>query len=144
MNETRTHVLTCLSQKLSKKKAENVEKSIYNYSIKYASTHEIDKTWNNVYFNHIYKLKFCEILDNLNEELINDIESKKISSSSIAFITQNEDDEDVPENVVDDGIFQCRKCGSKKTTYYSLQTRSADEPMTNFITCIKCKNRWKM
>ena len=24
---------------------------------------------------------------------------------------------------VEDGIFQCRKCGSRKTTYYSLQTR---------------------
>ena len=45
---------------------------------------------------------------------------------------------------VEDGIFQCKKCKSRKTTYYSLQTRSSDEPMTNFITCIECKNRWKM
>ena len=144
MNETRMHVLSCLSEKLSQKKAENVEKSIYNYSIKYASTHDIDKSWANSYFNHIYKLKFCEILDNLNDQLIDAIESKKVSSSSIAFITYDEEDETIPENVVEDGIFQCRKCGSKKTTYYSLQTRSADEPMTNFITCIQCKNRWKM
>ena len=28
-------------------------------------------------------------------------------------------------------------------TYYQLQTRSADEPMTTFITCIKCGTRWK-
>ena len=25
----------------------------------------------------------------------------------------------------------------------SLQTRSADEPMTTFVTCIRCSNRWK-
>jgi DNA-directed RNA polymerase subunit M/transcription elongation factor TFIIS len=28
-------------------------------------------------------------------------------------------------------------------TYYQLQTRSADEPMTTFVTCIKCNTRWK-
>ena len=39
--------------------------------------------------------------------------------------------------------FTCRKCKSKKCTYYQLQTRSADEPMTTFVTCIDCGNRWK-
>ena len=28
-------------------------------------------------------------------------------------------------------------------TYYQLQTRSADEPMTTFVTCIKCGTRFK-
>ena len=28
--------------------------------------------------------------------------------------------------------FQCGKCKQRKVTYYQLQTRSADEPMTNF------------
>ena len=31
----------------------------------------------------------------------------------------------------------------KKCTYYQLQTRSADEPMTTFITCLNCNNKWK-
>jgi len=30
-----------------------------------------------------------------------------------------------------------------RCTYYQLQTRSADEPMTVYITCTVCKNRWK-
>lgn len=41
------------------------------------------------------------------------------------------------------GLFQCGKCKSTKTTYYQMQTRSADEPMTTFVTCITCNNRWK-
>ena len=41
------------------------------------------------------------------------------------------------------GMFKCGKCKSTKTTYYQLQTRSADEPMTTFITCMNCSNRWK-
>lgn len=39
--------------------------------------------------------------------------------------------------------FRCGKCGQRKCTYYQLQTRSADEPMTTFITCVNCQNRWK-
>lgn len=42
-----------------------------------------------------------------------------------------------------DGFFECRKCKSKKTTYYQMQTRSADEPMTTFVQCLACKARWK-
>jgi transcription elongation factor S-II len=41
------------------------------------------------------------------------------------------------------GIFRCKKCKSYKTTYYEMQTRSADEPMTVFITCHSCDSRWK-
>lgn len=39
--------------------------------------------------------------------------------------------------------FKCGKCGQRKCTYYQLQTRSADEPMTTFVTCVNCNNHWK-
>eukprot|EP00270_Netrium_digitus_P016824 TRINITY_DN608_c0_g1_i3.p2 TRINITY_DN608_c0_g1~~TRINITY_DN608_c0_g1_i3.p2 ORF type:complete len:140 (+),score=33.20 TRINITY_DN608_c0_g1_i3:711-1130(+) len=39
--------------------------------------------------------------------------------------------------------FKCGKCGQRKCTYYQMQTRSADEPMTTFVTCVNCNNRWK-
>jgi DNA-directed RNA polymerase subunit M/transcription elongation factor TFIIS len=62
-----------------------------------------------------------------------------------------------------DGQFKCGKCKSVKTTYYQMQTRSADEPMvrtplcylvytllltflsfqTTYVTCKGCGNRWK-
>eukprot|EP00240_Pyramimonas_obovata_P016145 CAMPEP_0118933528 /NCGR_PEP_ID=MMETSP1169-20130426/12038_1 /TAXON_ID=36882 /ORGANISM="Pyramimonas obovata, Strain CCMP722" /LENGTH=295 /DNA_ID=CAMNT_0006876299 /DNA_START=64 /DNA_END=948 /DNA_ORIENTATION=- len=38
--------------------------------------------------------------------------------------------------------FKCGKCGQRKTIYYQMQTRSADEPMTTFVTCVNCNNRW--
>ena len=42
-----------------------------------------------------------------------------------------------------DSFFKCKKCGSKKTSYYQQQTRGADEPMTNFIECLDCMYTWK-
>lgn len=64
------------------------------------------------------------------------------------------------------GLFKCGKCKGVKTTYYQMQTRSADEPMvrsprfsliisiielltrslssqTTYVTCKTCGNRWK-
>ena len=41
------------------------------------------------------------------------------------------------------GLFKCGKCKSLKTTYYQMQTRSADEPMTSYITCTNCGHKWK-
>jgi len=40
-------------------------------------------------------------------------------------------------------LFQCFKCGKNETTYFQLQTRSADEPMTTFVTCVSCGNHWR-
>lgn len=39
--------------------------------------------------------------------------------------------------------FQCGRCKNFKTRYRQAQTRSADEPMTTFVTCTVCGNKWK-
>ena len=49
--------------------------------------------------------------------------------------------EDKPEAMTD--MFKCGRCKQRKCTYYELQTRSADEGMTIFITCVNCGNRWR-
>lgn len=38
--------------------------------------------------------------------------------------------------------FECPRCGERKCTHYELQTRSADEATTVFVTCVACNNRW--
>lgn len=37
-------------------------------------------------------------------------------------------------------IYKCRKCGERKSTTSQMQLRSADEPMTIFVTCLVCYN----
>jgi DNA-directed RNA polymerase subunit M/transcription elongation factor TFIIS len=50
-----------------------------------------------------------------------------------------------PLEVVE-GLFTCAGCGSNKTHSYSRQMRSADEPMTTFVTCANkaCGKKWKI
>ncbi|KAJ2591313.1 transcription elongation factor TFIIS [Coemansia sp. RSA 1722] len=39
--------------------------------------------------------------------------------------------------------FRCGRCKGRRCTYFQMQTRSADEPMTTFVTCLDCTHRWK-
>lgn len=39
--------------------------------------------------------------------------------------------------------FKCSRCHQRKCTYYQMQTRSADEPMTTYVTCVNCNHHWK-
>ena len=39
--------------------------------------------------------------------------------------------------------YKCRRCESRKITFYELQTRSADEGTSSFFTCLSCGNQWK-
>lgn len=47
------------------------------------------------------------------------------------------------EQQAETDAFQCGRCKERKCHYRQAQTRSADEPMTTFVTCTVCGNRWK-
>jgi hypothetical protein len=40
--------------------------------------------------------------------------------------------------------FRCNRCGKRECSYMELQTRSCDEPMSVFVSCLTCGNRWRM
>jgi DNA-directed RNA polymerase subunit M/transcription elongation factor TFIIS len=40
-------------------------------------------------------------------------------------------------------LFKCPRCHKSKTIHCEVQTRSSDEPMTTFITCLECGKKWK-
>lgn len=51
---------------------------------------------------------------------------------------ENEENEAVTTD-----MFKCGNCKQRKCQYYQMQTRSSDEPMTCFITCMNCGNKWR-
>jgi len=38
---------------------------------------------------------------------------------------------------------ECPKCGNREARWWTIQTRSADEPETKFFKCTKCKKTWR-
>ena len=38
---------------------------------------------------------------------------------------------------------ECEKCGNNQAVWWMLQTRSADEPTTQFYRCTKCSYTWR-
>ena len=140
----------------------NIEKAIFNYAIKESTQRKVIKKWENVNFVSIYISRFRSILTNLkNNKLIELIQTNEISIPQLENITHYEMDPSKWKDLIEKKIireqndlsskelkastdmFTCNKCKSKKCTYYELQTRSADEGMTTFITCLNCGNRWK-
>jgi transcription elongation factor S-II len=57
---------------------------------------------------------------------------KELEKRRVAEVTSNN------QKVTD--IYRCRKCGDRKSITSQMQTRSADEPMTIFVTCLTCYN----
>lgn len=139
----------------------NIERGIFNYAVGVSRKPD----WENHMFKHNYISKAVRIYTNLNPdnslkntELIHRLFKKEFTEFELATfdserlfpsryyqlleqygtkIETHKPDPDVQ------GMFRCGKCKTYKTSYYQMQTRSADEPMTTFVTCHNCNNRWK-
>ena len=145
----------------NEKKSINIEKSIFNYSIQESKSKSVIRKWENQYFVQIYIDRFRSIWSNLkNENIIKLLNNNEIKPQDVGFLTHQNMNiskwgpllklkEERYENKYNKKIegntdnFTCRRCGSNNCNYYQLQTRSADEPMTTYVTCISCENRWK-
>jgi transcription elongation factor S-II len=143
------------------KKSINVEKGVFNYALKEATQRRVVKKWDNPFFVQIYTSRLRAIYTNLlNPELHEQIQNGEIKSHEVAFMTHQEMNPKKWDSLIQAKIkkdknkyevnleaatdtFKCRKCHQNKCTYYQLQTRSADEPMTTFVSCLECGNRWK-
>lgn len=139
----------------------NMERSIYNYSIDKGDEYKIIKRWENPFFVQIYIDKFKMVYFLLkSEEIIKKIMDQEILPRDIAYKTNRElfpekwnalleskkirlENKYFPKIEASTDNFECRRCKKNRCTYYQAQTRSADEPMTTFVTCLECGNRWK-
>lgn len=138
--------------------AKNLEIGVFNYTINESKVKKIVKKWDNSYFVQIYIDRTRTLFYNLtNKTLLKSILDHEIKPQQLANMTHQEMDMDKWKNMIEkkkqrdkskteermiEGAFKCKKCGSEKTSYYQMQTRSADEPMTTFVQC-ECGNRWK-
>jgi transcription elongation factor S-II len=153
---------------LNKEKSIKLEDAIYNYSLDIAKKRKIKETFTNMNFKKIYINKSRSILSNIkkdsyinNTNLVNKIIKGKINVSELPYMSNQELFPEHWKKIMDEKYkrdkmmyeekeeamtneFKCARCKSRECTYYELQTRSADESMTTFITCLNCGNRWKI
>jgi len=160
-----------LVKKLKKKEikiiVDNIEKSIYNKTIEIANNKNIKKSWTDSIFMDTYKNNCIEIYSNLdsnsyirNDRLFIRLAEKEFDSYELANMNHQRLFPEKWKKLIDEkskrdrylyeinkematDIYQCGRCHKKQCTYYQLQTRSADEPMTTFVTCLNCGKRWR-
>ena len=142
-------------------KAKNIEKSIYNKTIDESIEKTIIKKWNNYLFVQLYldRLKYVYFILK-NPEIVNKINNGTIKASEIAYKSHQDlypdkwesqlekkkqriENKYFPKIEASTDAYTCRKCKKNRCTYYQVQIRSADEPMTVFIRCISCGKQWR-
>ena len=157
----RSNIRAKINEKLNNEKhSSNLEKGIFNYALKEADQRKIVKKWDNKHFVQIYLDRLRSIYTNLNDSIIEQISNGTVKAHVIAFMTHQELNPDKWTKLIEakakrdankfetniaaaTDTFTCRKCKSNQCTYYQMQTRSADEPMTCYVNCLTCGNRWK-
>jgi DNA-directed RNA polymerase subunit M/transcription elongation factor TFIIS len=156
----RSNIRAKINEKLNNEKhSSNLEKGIFNYTLKEATQRKIIKKWDNKHFVQIYLDRLRSIYTNLNDNIIEQINNETIKAHIVAFMTHQELNPDKWTTLIEakskrdankfenqfqaaTDTFTCRKCKGNECTYYLMQCKSADEPMTCFVQC-KCGNRWK-
>lgn len=145
----------------------SIEISILNYSIKISIERKISIDWDCNLFKKIYFNKARSLFSNIKQDsyinnkfMLQKIKENKIDIHNIASLNCQEIYPEHWKSFLDEkynkeklmyedeieantDLFKCSRCKQRKCTYYELQTRSADEGMTTFITCLTCGNRWK-
>lgn len=140
----------------------NLERSVYNYAIQEATSKNIIKKWENRYFLRIYVDRLRSIYTNLSNhaEFRKKILNGEITFEQLSKITHQEmcpdmwndliqmkikRDESKYKNRIEANtdVYVCKKCRSRKCVYCAVQTRSADEQMSIFVSCLDCGANWK-
>ena len=151
---------------LTEKEIQELERCIYNATINAANYRHIGKAWSHHPFVELYKMVAKHITVNFhpssyveNTELFSKYKAGEVTLKDISEMdTYQMFEERWKDSFLQQQVrekrqlegnksmatdrFLCR-CGKRECTYYELQTRSADEPMTIFITCLACGKHWR-
>lgn len=146
-----------------------LEECILCYTKDQAIKEGIDVQWTNRVFWNMYRSKAISIYENLlgensyvknQENWLSKIKSGEVSPKELIEFSAVEICPTIWKESIEKIINAEKKLYSKKGSasifmycssckkktncdYYQMQTRSADEPMTTFVTCLECDRRWK-
>jgi hypothetical protein len=144
---------------ISSEIADALEVALLQRCIRDCAKQGIEVTWANVWFWNHYRARCIQFYENA-PAWIEKLMSGELSPGSFAEMSvvdlkpqrwkaqieaQIEKDRHLYSSSGSASIYlYCSGCKKKsKCDYYQMQTRSADEPMTTFVTCLECDRRWK-
>jgi len=167
----RTKIINAITESmstlLSEEEIKNLEIAIFLSTLHAAEKRHISKVWTYPLFTQLYSSIARTVVGNLNpntyiqnKNLFKRFEDGELSLEEIASFGYT----DLYPEIWKDSLirqferekrqlegnrsmatdqFLCKGCKKRECTYYELQTRSADEPMTIFIQCLNCGKRWR-
>lgn len=146
----------------------DLEIGIYNWTINFATENKVIKNFANKQFLNLYTSKARSMITNLdscsylkNTRLLSRMKEGEFLPHELPFLKSESMFPEVWRDNVDRKVrreehvyeekpvamtnqYKCGKCKKRECVFQEIQLRSCDEPMTTFITCINCGNRWKM
>jgi hypothetical protein len=147
--------------------ARDLEVGVLNYCIGYADDRRMTRSLANPRFRQVYAAKARSVLANLdpgayvgNARLLPRLLGGEFAPHAVPFMRpenafpevwhdaldlKRRRDEHIYSSkpVANTTQFTCARCKKRECVYQELQLRSADEPMSIFITCINCGHRWR-
>ena len=170
-DKNRKHILQVIEKtfasKLTTEQICTLESCIYNGAIHESKQRNLIRSWEYPLFVHMYKMRARKILSNFdgtsyvgNTELFTLFKEGTIDFKGLSAMNTYElfpsrwrdqfEKQQIREKKQLEGNrnmatdqFLCTRCWKRECTYYEMQTRSADEPMTIFITCVNCGKHWR-
>lgn len=144
-----------------------IEKGVYNKTIQFCKDKDVTRNWDNHIFRTMYQQFAMKAYVNIdpdtyvgNRTLINRILDGEIKPQELAFLEREQifpehwkpyvEEKKKRDKIIYEvrdemtsDLYECPRCHKRRTSYYQAQTRSADEPMTTFVTCLNCLKHWK-
>jgi DNA-directed RNA polymerase subunit M/transcription elongation factor TFIIS len=158
LKDARNYAMTQLSKHVSPSVSKEMERSLMEYTKKECMNRKIQELrWSDVRVRRLYIRKLRMLLNNISP-LIRVMDSHDVTAERSAFVSHQDLRPDIYDPILDvmerrekfsilnyaeeeegyEGLLKCDNCGSKRTTYVTLQTRSADEPETIYLKCFSC------
>ena len=143
-----------------------IEESIYKFALIQCENKGIEMDIDNKYFKRIYVNKIMTLYNNLdkdsyvkNNSFLTRLLQKEFDVAEIGFLTPQDIHKDHWQKYLDRQVandqflysrtagtqtteYKCGRCKERNCTYYQLQVRCCDEPMTTFINCLNCGHKW--
>lgn len=154
---SKEEAIECLCKHVPRSMAVALESNITEFTQEYVRIKQIPKD----YYDNVYWSKVNDISYNINyhnnQYLLPKIISGDVAMEQLVHMSPHELNPDKWKSILErrdyieykrnnietSDAYECRKCKQRKSYVYQLQTRSADEPMTTFVTCMNCGHMFK-